>query len=164
MARISRPWWGCAHPSASRFESKFLNGRNEGALPSGSTRAVRRLAASEFGMAIAYARPSRIEVANESIRDVVMAGRTRILVEVCPLSCVAERTELPFAASHEVSCAKNREFRFVCFLPWRYQGMSWSKRAMLLTDVQSQRTNVASTVAHGGKITGAAATLIITCG
>lgn len=34
---------------------------------------------------------------------------------------------------------------------------------MLLTDVQSQGTNVASTIARGGKITGEAATLIVTC-
>lgn len=42
--------------------------------------------------------------------------------------------------------------------------MSWPKRTMLLTDVQSQRTNVASTIARGGKITGEATTRIITCG
>lgn len=78
------------------------------------------------------------EVANESIRDVVMAGRTRILVEVCPLSCVAERTELPFAASHEVSCAKPR-VPLRLFFALEIPGHQLSKRAMLLTDVQSQR-------------------------
>lgn len=46
----------------------------------GRLEAVSRLAASEFGMAIADTQPAGIMVANESIRDYVMAGRTRILV------------------------------------------------------------------------------------